>query len=211
MVRLSRATVSTLVIWSAVIVALWGVYTAWPGSMMHVRSQLTGKRYKVRNVAGAKQVADRLASLELRLRKFLHDAESVAPGDHRLKNIRERWNGTLAEINDDSDVAYSMGKDAVSLCVRTGDGSLESENSAMYILLHELAHVATDSYGHKPEFWSNMRFLLEIAEATGAYTYQDFDSTAVSYCGRPLSGSPLTCVKKGECASELKKRPERNG
>lgn len=204
--QLPRRLVSTIVIWSAIVVALWGVYTAWPGSMVHVHSQLTGKKYRVRNVSGAKHVADRLASLELRLRKFLHEAEKVAPGDHRFKNIRERWNGTLAEISDNKDVAYSMGKDAISLCVRAADGSLEAENTAMYILLHELAHVATDTYGHKPEFWSNMRFLLEVAEATGAYTYQDFDGGMVSYCGRPLSGSPLACVKSGQCASELPKK-----
>lgn len=190
--------------WSAILVALWGLYSAWPGSMIHVHSQLTGKRYRVRNVPGSKLVADRLASLEQRLRKFLNEAETFAPGDHRLKNIRERWNGTLAEISDDADVAYSLGKDAISLCVRAKDGSLESENTAMYILLHELAHVATDSYGHKPEFWSNMRFLLELAEATETYTYQDFDAMAVTYCGRPLSGSPLACVKNGQCASELR-------
>lgn len=203
--RLPRTVVSTVVIWSAVVVALWGVYTAWPGTMVHVHSQLTGKKYKVRNVKGAKLVADRLASLELRLRKFLNEAERHASGDHRLRNIRERWNGTLAEISDDTDVAYSMGKDAISVCVRSHDGTLESENTAMYILLHELAHVATDTYGHKPEFWSNMRFLLELAEVTGTYAYQDFDAMAVTYCGRPLSGSPLTCVKNGQCASELRR------
>lgn len=197
--------VSHVVTWSAVLVALWGLYLAWPKSMLRVYSQLTGKEYTVKNTHGAKDVADRLATLELALRKFLHAAEKYAPGDHRLRNIRTRWNGTLAEILDDKDVAYSMGKDAIHLCVRRADGTLENENTSIYVLIHELAHVATNSYGHKQEFWANMRFLLELAEATKMYTYEDFDSLEVSYCGRPLSANPLSCVRDGSCQSELKR------
>lgn len=199
-----RRAVRSTAAWAAILIVLLALYWAWPRRMVSVRSTLTGKRYRVKNQEGAAEVADLLASLELRVRRFLHEAERYAPGDHRLRNIKARWNGTLAETLDDKDVAYSVGKDAVSVCVRSADGGLETENTAMFVLVHELAHVATDTYGHKPEFWANMKFLLELAERTGTYTYQDFDAGTVTYCGRPLTASPLTCVKAGKCKSELR-------
>lgn len=187
----------------AVMIVCWAVYAAWPRRMRWVRSEVNGKEYRVKNLPGAQQVADRLAAMESRIREFLDKAEAYAPGDHRLANIRRRWNGTLAETPNNDDVAYSVAKDNISVCVRAEDGSLESENTCMFVLIHELAHIGTDPYGHTPEFWANMRFLLELAEATGSYSYEDFDSQLTSYCGRKLAASPLTCVKNGGCSSEL--------
>jgi hypothetical protein len=189
--------------WVAVLLVAWALYTAWPRTIVRVRSGVTGKEYRVKNLPGAEAVADRLAAMELRVKDFLARAEAYAPGDRRLQNIRARWDGTLSEAPVDAEVAYSIGKGSISVCVRGEDGSLEPENTTMFVLLHELAHVGTDSYGHRPEFWANMRFLMELAEAVGSYTYQDFDAAEQSYCGRRLYGSPLSCVKKNECVSQL--------
>lgn len=187
----------------------WALREAWPRTASWVRSELTGKSYRVRNEPGAGAVADRLAFLELRLHDFLRRAARYAPGDPRLANIASRWDGTLSETPDDADVAFSVAKDAVSVCVRRPGGGLEPENSSMFVLLHELAHVATDDYGHPPVYWANFRFLLELAERTGAYTYEDFEATPTTYCGRRLAASPLTCVKRGGCDSELPGRRRR--
>lgn len=187
----------------AVLIVAWALYIAWPRRMRWVRSELTGKEYHVKNIEGAEDVADRLAMMELKLHDFVAKAAEYAPGDPRIANIRRRWNGTLAETPTDDDVAYSMAKDAISVCVRSQHGGMESENTSMFVLVHELSHIATDQYGHPSEFWANMRFLLEVAEATGCYSYQDFDAKSTSYCGRQLAASPLTCVKNGGCASEL--------
>lgn len=193
-------------VWLAMGIVALALYVAWPRRMAWKHSHVTGKKYLVKNLPNAQDAADRLAFMELRVREFLHKAERYAPGDHRLHNIRMRWNGTLAETPVDQDVAYSIGKGAVSVCVRAPDGSLESENTCMFVLLHELAHVATDTYGHSSQFWANMKFLLELAEATGSYRYQDFDAVETSYCGRRLAASPLSCVKNDTCVSEMRRR-----
>lgn len=194
-----------LLAWVSLAAVAWAVYQAWPRCMVRVHSAVTGKEYSVKNLPDAQLVADRLAVLETRMRDFLDRAEAYAPGDPRLANIRARWDGTLSEIMYDPEVAYSMGKDSVAVCVRNPeDGRLEPVNTSMFVLLHELAHVATDKYGHTPEFWANMRLLLELAEVTGMYTYQDFEAEQTTYCGRKLELSPLACVKTGACSSELR-------
>lgn len=184
---------------AALLLAWRGRRTLWlPGGP-------AGKLYRVNNAPGAAEVAARLALLEARARAFLADAERRAPGDARLANIRERWDGTLSETPVGSaDVAYSVGKGAISLCVRGPGGGVEGLNTSMFVLLHELAHVATDQYGHSSDFWDNMRFLLELADASGAYEYQRFEAgPPQAYCGTPLTSSPLTCVKDKACASTL--------
>ena len=39
----------------------------------------------------------------------------------------------------------------------------------MHVILHELAHVKTDSIGHTPEFYDNFENLLSKAEKFGLY------------------------------------------
>ena len=200
-----RRTVSTATAWLVMGAVAVAVYVAWPRRMAYVHSHVTGKAYLVKNLPNSQAVADRLALMEHRVRDFLHKAKAHAPGDRRLHNIRMRWNGTLTETSEDKDVAYSIGKGAISICVRSPSGGLVDENSCMFVLLHELAHVATDTYGHEHRFWPNMKFLLELAERTGSYTYQDFERTETSYCGIPLTSSPLSCVKNATCKSELRR------
>lgn len=177
--------------------------TFWPRRLVWVRASTVDKEYRVKPLPDAVQAADRLAELEMRLKDFLEQADRLVPGDPRIRNVRVRWNGTLAETPGGGDIAYSIGKDSVYVCIRDASGRLDDVNTCMFVLLHELAHLATDAWGHPAVFWKNMKFLLELAEKTGTYAYQDFAATTVTYCGRVLGGSPLTCVKNGSCASEL--------
>jgi hypothetical protein len=177
--------------------------TRLPPGVKLVRSGVNGKSYEVRDLPGSQEAADRLAQLERSLRRMVRRARDRWPGDPRLLNIKARWNGTLREARPGNDIAYSIGKDAVYVCVRDADGLVDDLNTCTFVLLHELAHVATDKWGHPPEFWKNMRYLLEVAEQTGYYSYQSFEKEHVTYCGRPIASSPLTCVKDGSCPSAL--------
>jgi hypothetical protein len=189
---------------TVLILAVIVTVSLWPRKLVWVRAPSTGKEYRVKPLPDAVAAADRLAELEQLLRRFLREAEILAPHDVRLRSIRERWNGTLAETPGGKDIAYSIGKDSVYVCVRDSEGRLDDVNTCMFVLMHELAHVGTDSWGHTDEFWQNMQFLLELAEKVGVYSYQDFEATQVTYCGRLLGGSPLKCVKQGTCRSALR-------
>lgn len=176
-----------------------------PRAMVFVRSSTTGKEYEVRRGPDAQRMADRLGTLELRLVAFLDGARRSMPGDPRIATIVMKWDGTLAEVEAQEEVAFSVDKSSISLCLRNAaTGQPEDMNSSMFVLLHELAHIATSDYGHSTEFWSNMRFLLELAEKLGMYEYQDYSRNAATYCGHPLGSSPLTCVKQRTCTSLLR-------
>lgn len=172
--------------------------------MTWVCSKRTGKWYFVKNVEQKQDVADLLAMLELRLHVFIEKASDLAPEDVRLLNIRQRWSGTLCEVENGKEAAYSLGKNALHLCVREQNGSLTSNiNALMFILFHELAHIATDDIGHTPTFWKNMTWVLELAHKTETYDADDHSPETTTVCGQALGESPLMCSKSGTCKTEL--------
>jgi hypothetical protein len=61
----------------------------------------------------------------------------------------------------------------------------------MFVALHEMAHLATESIGHTPEFWKNFKWLLGEAVKINIYTSQDFNNKPVEYCGVKITDNPL--------------------
>lgn len=168
-------------------------------------ARLNNTLYYVKNLPDAADAADHLARLDMAIKTFLERAKAKHPNDVRLKRIDERWSGTLAETpTHANNVAYSVGKNSIYVCVREKDGRLAKYNTSLFVVLHELAHVATDTYGHTKTFWRNMKYLLEMADELDVYTYVDHDAQTEMLCGKALGTNPLSCVKNKTCVSEVK-------
>ena len=172
--------------------------------MVRIQSRINGKTYSVKKGPDAHVIADRLALLEQKLVQLLDGANVMMPDDPRIATIKRRWDGTVSEVEAEGDVAFSVDKTSIHMCLRDAQGRIEDLNTSMFVLLHELAHVATADYGHSQEFWANMRFLLELAERMGIYRYENYEHGATNFCGHPIGSSPLTCVKQRTCQSTLR-------
>lgn len=170
-------------------------------------AQVHGVTYSVRarrNSRDTKKAAKMLHLLSQRLQRFIDEARDMMPDDERIENIHKRWSGTLKETGGgDEEIAYSLNKRTIHICIRTATGIIEDPEVAMYVLLHEAAHVATNTYGHTPTFWTNFRFLLELAEQLGMYKYKDFTHQRTTYCGHQLGRNVMHCVKSQQCESTL--------
>lgn len=190
-----------LIFWVLVLGLAWNILhrcdIIWQRALSSERS------YRVRNIRDANHAAEHLERLTRRIEKLLDSP--VYAQDGRIKRIRARWNGTLTELDGEKagNIAHSLGKRSISICIRDPDGSLSNENACMFVVLHELAHIATPSIGHTKEFWDNMKFLLEMAEITGVYHYKDHDREHVTLCGKTLGSNPMTCIKDKTCHSML--------
>ena len=87
--------------------------------------------------------------------------------------------------------SYSINKgEQIILCLRNND-KLVDINTLFFVVLHEFAHLATESIGHTEEFWDNFRWILEEAINIGLYIKQDFKIKNVEYCGMSITSSPL--------------------
>ena len=75
-------------------------------------------------------------------------------------------------------IGYNVNKGyEIYICL---DKGLESVDSAMNVLIHELAHVTVDEYDHSDAFWASFKDLKELCKALGIY--KTLEGTP-EYCG----------------------------
>jgi predicted metal-dependent hydrolase len=172
--------------------------------LVEVKSTVDGRTYKVRDMEDKQEAADMLAKIRLKLTTLTDNLLQKYPDKPQIKmivkNFRNDPNRFLEATPDAQHTSYSVNKgESIHLCLRQREAMNESivqENVMMFVSIHELAHICTESIGHGPDFWNNMGFLLKEAEGMGLYQYTDFKSQPVSYCGMKISDSPRYDQKK---------------
>lgn len=87
----------------------------------------------------------------------------------------------------------------IRMCADRGDGTIEELRDALFVLLHEMAHVATVQLQHVPEFWHNFQFLLKTLSDAGLYTPPSYEARPSSYCGTAITSSSFECSRDGSC------------
>ena len=79
------------------------------------------------------------------------------------------WNKNNGPIGSNVNKGYE-----IYICLDGND-----VNSAMYVLLHELAHMSVPEYDHTDKFWKHFEKLKKIAVDGGVYT----PTGTRTYCG----------------------------
>jgi hypothetical protein len=113
------------------------------------------------------------------------------PNDPRTKKLFTRDfvirpKRIIPFFTDSKTVAFTVNKDTIEICVKgPKDGSINGLDESLVVILHELAHVITPSFGHTKEFWDNLKFLEE-----NAFTCDEFfqsneirKGSKFSFCG----------------------------
>ncbi|AOM63501.1 putative metal-dependent hydrolase [Heterosigma akashiwo virus 01] len=117
------------------------------------------------------------------------------PDKERSKRMLKRWKTIEVKeiLPDDSHIAYLVDKSRIlRLCVRKNytNGEIEDYNTMMFVVLHELAHMMSESYGHNKEFRENFLELIRVAGFLKIYTPTHYSITPVKYCGIEIYTSP---------------------
>lgn len=173
-----------------------GVNSDYP--LVSVKSRIDGQMYRVRDMPDKQEAADLLARVRMKMKKMYLHCQEKFPDKPQVKRLLQRFEAKperLLESTPDAEhTSYSVNKgEAVHLCLRQRQGadeSLVNENVMVFVALHEMAHMITDSIGHEPEFWNNFGWLLKEAEQIGVYQYQDFKAHPVRYCGTKITDQP---------------------
>lgn len=95
---------------------------------------------------------------------------------------------------DKSYTTYTLNKgEKIVFCLRTRDNTdqLHNINLLLFVAIHELAHIMTLSTGHTPEFQKHFSFLLKEAVDFGIYQPENFRANPTTYCGIPVTDTPL--------------------
>ena len=119
-------------------------------------------------------------------------SDETKKGIKRMKKNFNR-NAVVESSPGNKYTSYSINKgEKLVFCLRSKeDDSLVDLNTMMFVAIHELAHLMSESIGHTKEFWDNMKFLLERGIEINVYTKQDFNTHPKEYCGTQITDTPL--------------------
>ena len=158
-------------------------------------SEVDGNKYCVRERNKIQLVADLLAHVTNDLKKLVKYMGNKYPERSNITRLVNNFNPQkVKEILPTSKfTAYSENKgEMLAFCVtktKTGN-SLIDKNTLTFVAIHELAHICTESIGHKDEFWNNFKFLLENAKAINIYDPEDYKHKPREYCGMKITDNP---------------------
>ena len=169
-----------------------------PANTVEVQSTIDGHTYRVQNLPDKQDAADKIAEIRAKLINFMdwYKADPSAMADPRVKVMVERFNPETFIENDihASTTSYSENKgEKIVVCIRDKRAPypFADENTVMFVLLHEMAHLMTTTVGHTPEFWANFKRILHDAVQCGLYSPVNYTHSPTDYCGMTITDSPI--------------------
>jgi len=153
-----------------------------------------GVSYLVRNLKDKQEAANILGELSDNLQDLCDacvDKETSGDRKEAVERLSKKFKSReiTENIPGSQHVAYSVNKgEELSICIRKKDSEeFMDKNTIRFVAIHELAHIMSESSGHTPEFWDNMKYLLEQAIANGIYKAVDYSKSPVDYCGMKIT------------------------
>ena len=93
------------------------------------------------------------------------------------------------------DTSYVVNKgDTFAMCLRDPNNNnslIQSYNELVFVLVHEMAHLFTSTFGHDFMFWANFNFILREATNAKMYTVVNYKADKQPYCGIQITYSPI--------------------
>lgn len=162
-------------------------------------SQYDGKNYEIRKVGdntNKQTAANYLALINAKINKLVDYMKlNNLPDEDTARRLYNRWiDCELKETNSsEKSAAFTLNKSTeIRLCIRDHQGNFENPNTSMFVILHELAHVASISYGHGEEFKENFSYITHLASSLGLYKPEDFKQSPKNYCGVSINTTPCS-------------------
>ena len=161
-----------------------------------VISKVDGNTYCVRERSKLELAADLLAEATNNMKKLVKYVGANNASNPAVKRLVENFNpDKISETLPTSEhTAYSENKgEKMAFCLNEDKQGtrLIDLSTLTFVAIHELAHLMTESIGHKDEFWDNFKFLLKNAKESGIYEPIDYSKSPVQYCGTRIDENPF--------------------
>jgi hypothetical protein len=177
------------------IIGIYYIYNYYTNiGLIKVRSKIDEKEYTVQVKEDSLDAANLIAKIREKLVILMeHLEKSFSLNDERVRLLKKNFRPDRLKEGVDTPgyTSYSINKgEQIVLCLRSND-KLVDLNTMLFVVLHEFAHLSTESIGHTEEFWDNFKWILEESINIGIYTKQEFKVKNVEYCGMTITSSPL--------------------
>lgn len=161
----------------------------------YVLASVDNSYYWVRKMNNKSQSANVLAKIKINMNiliNHLHDNIKDHP-DYSTYILdlykRTRIIYIMETPKDENFTSYTINKgEKIVFCIRDKLlHSIHDLNTIMYVVIHEMAHVACPEYGHTKLFRHIFRFLLKISAQIDIYELVDYRVNPVDYCGMTIN------------------------
>lgn len=159
-----------------------------------------GQTYEMQNLPNKEKAVETMAAIRgnlVKLYEYYRDTPNVS-SDPAVARFVARFSSDVFVENDmhSPDTSYSENKgQKVVVCLRDKTQSPEypviDVNTIMFVMLHEMSHLMTETIGHTQEFWTNFRRILQDAVKLGIYQPVNYAQRPTPYCGMTITDSPL--------------------
>ena len=136
-----------------------------------------------------------LAKLHQYMQKLVDALGQKYPYDERVKRLVTKFKNCKIEEspNKDDESSYTINKgELMAICLRHKKDThpFHDYNTLLFVIIHELSHIASISEGHNSEFITNFKWLLQEAKALGYYEPIDYRTSPITYCGVKVTNNP---------------------
>jgi len=158
-------------------------------------SKLNNKKYGIQEEFNkSDEAVEILAKLHDNMNNFITDLHKKSPIDERVVRLVKGFRrAEIEEAPNDDGSSYTINKgDLVALCLRhkKHDHPFHDNNTLLFVIIHEMSHIASISEGHNSEFVTNFKWLLGEAKALGYYEPIDYRTSPITYCGVKVTNNP---------------------
>lgn len=176
-------------------------YTLFSGPKNTIRMDgPDGNSYDMQDLPQKEEAVKLMSKIREKLVKIHthYSSEPAFASDPPISRFLTRFNPDVFIENDmgSKDTSYSENKgQKIIVCLRdktkSPDFPIIQENTVMFVMLHEMAHLMTETIGHTQEFWTNFKRLLHDAVQIGIYQPVNYAHQPTPYCGMTITDSPI--------------------
>lgn len=163
-----------------------------------IKAGFNNNYYNVRNdFENTEDAANIMAKIKHNIEILIEHLDKNHGHKDNVKNLKKRFdfNSVVEAKHEDGSTSFTINKgEEMHICLRDKDGNkkLHDLNTLMFVILHELAHVMSDTVGHNQEFRDNFKFILNMANDINVYHFTNYSQYPESYCGIKINSSPIT-------------------
>jgi hypothetical protein len=160
----------------------------------YVKSPLNNKEYFVQNIDEKENAAYLLSVVETNIKTFKtylgQNMNTYPEYKPYIKQFCDRVKNLVLYENKPGSkyTSYTINKgEEMALCLRSKNGQLHDPNLIMYVVLHELSHIACPEIDHTELFKKIFKFFITVAVQLGIYQNVNYQLDPVEYCGMTIN------------------------
>lgn len=173
-----------------IIIILIIIFLIYKKRDIYIKSSFDNKKYLVKHLNDKEEAAYILSLINRKImilknhlinniEKYKEYSQYIRQLEERTKNIKILENAPNGKYT-----SYTINKgEEIAICIRSKNINFHDFNLIMYVVIHEIAHIACPDIGHTELFKKIFIFLLNVSIKLNIYKKTDYYINPQEYCG----------------------------